>query len=229
MPGKVKQVLIRMSWALSIPLVSLIHILSNRYRDNTHLLKTVIDDYIPFCKLFILPYLSWKIYIFAVLLFLAIVNGRYYYRLVVSLVAGMLLSCLIFYFYPTTVIRPEVVGSDFLSQLVRFVYRMDNPYNCFPSLHVVYTFLATVFFLAYYRGKVLRILSLTAAFLISISTLLVKQHYFPDVILALLVGWVIFAAVQYADRRTFKGLIRVRRSTGSKNAMNKQSTTRLFG
>ena len=85
--------------------------------------------------------------------------------------------------------RALVEGSDIFSILLRWHYGLNRPLTAFPSLHV-----SDSVCVSYYLGRV-RVqqvwLWLTCAFLISISTLLVKEHYIADVIGGLVLGVVV--------------------------------------
>jgi membrane-associated phospholipid phosphatase len=83
-----------------------------------------------------------------------------------------------------------VDGSGFAAWSLRLLYDIDPPYNCFPSLHVAYSFVA-----AFACSRVHRGVGLAAtmwAALIGVSTLYTKQHYVTDVVVGALAGWVAY-------------------------------------
>lgn len=186
------QVLFRLCFAALIPLVSFIHYSLNKYRDGVRVLKTALDDSIPMISFFAIPYLYWFGYIFLALLYFAFREGKYYYRLLMSIVSGMLTSFVFFIFFPTTVPRPEILTEDFFSRIVKYIYAMDNPYNVFPSIHVLNAVLVSAFLLSYVKrclwntnrkhAIVLILISTVSGITISLSTVFIKQHYIPDVI-----------------------------------------------
>ncbi|MEQ8197713.1 MAG: phosphatase PAP2 family protein [Clostridiaceae bacterium] len=150
----------------------------NRVRD----LATGIDRSIPFLKIFVIPYWSWYVFIVAGTVFLLIKDKRSYFMAVYSLCIGTAVSYIIYMFFQTTIVRPEVAGNDFLSELLRYTYNNDKPYNCFPSLHVY-----TTLVLGYYIYKLENIRSfqrgvtVVLAAAIILSTLFIKQHLVADV------------------------------------------------
>jgi membrane-associated phospholipid phosphatase len=151
-----------------------------------------------------------SLYVFIMFLPVLVVRQRELFRrglqgyLMVMLVAyaGFLL-------YPTAAPRPaQVLGDGFSAWSLRLAYSLDAPYNCFPSLHVAYAFVAALTCYRVHRG-VGAAAGLWAA-LIGISTLYTKQHYAADVIAGVLsaaVADVLFLrtypreAVPEADRR----------------------------
>ncbi len=198
MPNKVVQVFNRICFMISIPFVSIIHVMLNTYRQNVHILKTVIDDMIPFKQAFVLPYIYWFFFVFAILLYFAVVDYRSYFRLLMSIIAGMFICFIIYYFYPTTVPRPRVTGNDFLSGLVRnVIYKKDNPFNCFPSIHVLNSMLVTMFFCRFNKNLLLRGWAILSCVSICLSTLFIKQHYMADVVASILLGTIMYLLFTY--------------------------------
>ena len=61
-----------------------------------------IDDYIPFCEYFIIPYLLWFVYVFATLalLFFDLKHLENYYQTIATLIIGMTASLLIYTLFP---------------------------------------------------------------------------------------------------------------------------------
>ena len=113
------------------------------------------------------------------------------------------LICGIFFLtLPTTNIRPELVGNDCFTQLLRFVYTVDRPVNLFPSIHCLAIWFS-------WRGllkckkvpKWYKYLSFVFVWLVFLSVLYTKQHILIDIIGGIVVaeiGW-------YLSRRLHLG------------------------
>lgn len=89
-------------------------------------------------------------------------------------------SLAIFFQFPTTMVRPHAPESGIVGWLFGIMRKIDGPNNLFPSLHV-----SSVVFMALVNGYFLpksKWLSIMCAVLISISTLLIKQHAILDVL-----------------------------------------------
>ena len=98
----------------------------------------------------------------------------------------VLLACGAFFvFYPTTYPRPQYpqVSSVLVESVMWLVSHADTPNNCFPSLHVSLTGIATLS-LRFARPK-LFLRFVFWSFLIFASTLSTKQHYLMDVLAGL--------------------------------------------
>ena len=103
----------------------------------------------------------------------------------------MLVAYAGFLLYPTAAPRPaEVLGSGFAAWSLRLTYSLDPPYNCFPSLHVAYSFVSALTNYRVHRG--VGAAAAVWAALIGVSTLYTKQHYVADVIVGALAAWVAY-------------------------------------
>ena len=99
-------------------------------------------------------------------------------------------SYLCFLALPLQITHPALAGG-LASDLLRKIYLADNGFNSFPSLHVAnVTFVVLLF--ERLRGTRAALPLALLAVLIALSTVLVKQHYIPDVILGAVLGWATF-------------------------------------
>jgi membrane-associated phospholipid phosphatase len=149
-------------------------------------LHTPLDSVIPLVPVFVVPYLSLEPFIIITLILFLLLRTRYFQSACLAMLCVWLVSYLFYFFLQSRVIRPAVTGTDIFSRLVLRVYALDNPFNDFPSLH---TSLSTLLTLYWFRlNRTLgRILGVWTA-LIVLSTLLVKQHYLPDLLFGLALG-----------------------------------------
>jgi len=198
--NELKDIIKRGLFALSIPLISITYPLLNQNRGNTNDLFTFVDKLIPFNKFFIFPYISWYIFIAIFSGVLCILDKERYFKLLITLNIGMITCYMIYYFYPTYVQRPMVKGNDFISNLVMNLYAVDNPYNCFPSIHVLNSVLIALHIYESEKvGKWTKVICLIMSASIILSTMFIKQHYFADV-----VAGVIFAYILYFSFKNLK-------------------------
>ena len=165
-------------------------------------LTTIFDMKIPFLKIFIIPYYSWYVFLIVGVLFLMFNDKKSYYKAVYSLCIGVAICYVIYLLFQTTLARPVVVGNDFLSRLVRYTYQNDNPFNCFPSIHVYTTSVIGYFLLGLKNLKAYqKSMILTLVISIILSTLFVKQHLILDVISALGLGYFIINGINLLEER----------------------------
>lgn len=161
-----------------------------------HIMNSHLDRKIPFVRQFVLPYYFWFAYMAIGLFYVGIVSKKDFYKMELFLVLGMVISYIIFIFYPNAQFpRPIVKGKDIFSCMVKFIYNHDGTNNVFPSIHVcnalgVHSALINCDKLK--QKKWLKRLSLMALLLICASTVFIKQHSIIDVI-----GGVILAGIIY--------------------------------
>ncbi len=110
----------------------------------------------------------------------------------VGFTVAMTLAVAVFLAYPVEMLRPPVPWGQTGDWLLDFTYKLDRPYNCFPSLHVGLDVYAALCCWAVNRvaGGAIWVM----AGLISLSTLFVKQHYLADVAGGFLLAWVSYRA-----------------------------------
>lgn len=67
-----------------------------------HLIHSVIDDYIPFCEYFIIPYMLWFVFIVVTIGYFAFVckEKKEYDQLISILITGMTVFLIVSYIYP---------------------------------------------------------------------------------------------------------------------------------
>jgi membrane-associated phospholipid phosphatase len=161
-----------------LPLYFVIAILT---RDRpAHLPALPLDRALPVQPEWMLVYGS--LYLFMIVLPLLVVRDPALFRRALqAYLAVMIVAYAGFALYPTTLPRPtDVPGQGFAAWSLRLLYTLDPPYNCFPSLHVAYSFVSALTCYRVHRG--VGIAAVAWATLIGISTLFTKQHYVVDVV-----------------------------------------------
>lgn len=192
---KVKSDLIALSTMASIMILIIFYKLLNNGNGNIYSLITNIDKTIPFLKIFILPYITWYGYIAIGLIYLCMKNRKTYYISLISLNIGIVVCYVIYALFQTTVPRPIVNDTDILSVLVNIIYKYDNPFNCFPSMHVTTTYILLKGIKQAEKNIITRFILNIIGMLIIISTLFVKQHVILDLAIAMVLGEVIFRLI----------------------------------
>ena len=171
-------------------------------RDVTQyqVIHVALDDYIPFCEVFIVPYLLWFVYVAAVVVFLMFKNKQEYYKTCTFLMTGMTIFLIVSTLWPNGHnLRPAVLPRDnIFSDLVAMLWRTDTPTNLWPSIHVYNSMgahFAVMHSSSFSNKKGIRIASLILAVSIILSTMLLKQHSVFDVVTGLLLGGIMYILV----------------------------------
>lgn len=145
-----------------------------------------------------IPFLSWTIWIYHTQFFFLLVSvwrlkqTAAISRTLYAMAAASLISFAIFFVYPTTLPRAELIDDGLARQAFALLYSIDGPTNCLPSLHVALAWIAALGIGEQQRRW--RGWALLWAALISMSTLTTKQHYLIDVLAGLCVAalcWVL--------------------------------------
>lgn len=198
---KLKENLIPLSFMISILISNIFYKLLNNGDGDINSLVTNVDQTIPFLKIFIIPYITWYGYIAVGLIYLCMKNRKNYYTSLISLNVGLIVCYVIYAIFQTTVPRPVIASSDILSKLVNMIYKHDNPYNCFPSMHVTTTYILMKGINNTENNIGISLLFNIIGILIIISTQFVKQHVILDLIFAVLLCEVIFRFVSNVKKK----------------------------
>lgn len=209
-----KQFFMKYRHGLVIIIYSLVYIMMFGYLEHRpvhsyHIVHTVFDDWIPFCEVFIIPYMLWFPYmVLAVAYFIFFNKNKHeYYQLVFNLMMGMTIFLIVSYVYPNAQhIRPtEFPRDNIFTDAVKWLYRTDTPTNILPSIHVfnslaIHMSLTNCESLRNHKG--IKIASLTLTTLIIMSTMFLKQHSVIDVCMGAtlaLFGFLVFYPRRVAE------------------------------
>lgn len=162
------------------------------------LISCAWDQRIPFCELFVIPYVLWFPFWFGMIAFTLRCDIAVYRKLMWYTILCCGFSLLLYAVFPNrAALRPEVFPRDnLLIRLVRFIYTVDESSNACPSEHVIVA-LGLIFAVLHCRrlSRPAAAVPLVAlGLLICVSVVYVKQHSAVDVLAALplsLVGYLV--------------------------------------
>ena len=147
-----------------------------------------LDDWIPFCEVFWIPYVFWYALIVISLGYFLLRNIDSFKRLQTYIIITQAVALVVYVVFPTRQdLRPEVFPRDnFLTQCVKFLYRIDTNTGVCPSLHVAISLgIASVW--TKEKGVCLwwKAFVVVSVALICLSTMFIKQHSAVDFFAAL--------------------------------------------
>lgn len=193
-----------MWWGLFLPAyLAAFFTIEHFITDNYWATQLPVDDLIPFCPYFILPYMSWSPLLVVIGVYLIVRDAEGFRRYIWSLMLSFFSATLFCALVPNGQdLRPAVMPADNLfTQAVQMTYALDTNTNVFPSVHVLGVIAAVT---AVWRTPGLRKPGWRwgAALyggLIIVSTLLVKQHALADVLAAIPWGavacWIVYGVI----------------------------------
>lgn len=183
-----------------------------------HAVWCPLDDKIPFCEWFMIPYMFWFVFLVGMHLYLLLEDVPGFRRFMYFIMFTYSVTMVVYLVYPTCQeLRPQEFPRDnFLTRFVAGFYQFDTNTNVCPSLHCVGS-LAVVF--ASWHTERFQKWGWKLAFtvtgvLISVATVMVKQHSVIDVFWAYVLCVVGYVLVYVLPERVRKaGAVRWRAGT----------------
>lgn len=168
-----------------------------------HVIHVALDDYIPFCEYFIIPYMLWFAYCAWGVGYFYLKNKDEYYRLCTVLFTGMTIFLIVSTIYPNGhYLRPSSFPrQNIFTEAVKWLYSTDTPTNLFPSIHV-YNSIAVnmaVWHADNFKDKkYVRYGSAVLMVSIILSTMFLKQHSVFDVVTGIVLAIFMYSLVYSA-------------------------------
>ena len=168
------------------------HHLERTVTTHFHVIHTALDDMIPFCEYFIVPYLLWFPYVGLTAAYFTLFNDNRteFYQFAVCMGIGMTLFLIVSYIFPNGQnLRPYTFARhNIFTELVKELYKVDTPTNVMPSLHVFNSVMCCTAIWesrSLRKNKLVRWASWVLTLLIIAATMFLKQHTILDVVVAL--------------------------------------------
>lgn len=147
-----------------------------------------LDDVIPFCEYFLIPYVFWYLLIVISLGYFLLYNVDSFKRLQTFIIVTQVAAMVIYILFPNRQdLRPtEFPRDNFLTQCIAVLYSADTNTGVCPSLHVAYSIgIASVWVKEKGAHLLWKAFVVVAAILICMSTMFIKQHSAVDLFAAL--------------------------------------------
>lgn len=165
------------------------------------IIHTSIDDKIPFCEFFVIPYFLWFLYVPLAGGIAFFTDKDEYFKTLEFLFTGMTIFLLVSTLWPNGQnLRPvEMPRDNVFSRMVLSLYSTDTPTNLWPSIHVFNSIgghLCISRCKATKDNKWIKLISLIICISIILSTMFIKQHSLFDVCtafaMAMLLGLIVY-------------------------------------
>lgn len=158
-----------------------------------------LDDLIPFCEWFILPYVLWYALVAGSLLYFGLYNIDSFRKLSTYIIITQIAAMVIYVLFPSRQdLRPvEFPRENILTQIIGILYSFDTNTNVCPSLHVAYSIgIASVWLKEKDVRKLWKGSILVFVILVCLSTAFIKQHSvldgFAAIPICLFAEWFVF-------------------------------------
>lgn len=195
---------------LYFPVYMFFFLLAERlFTEDVNIIHMALDDVIPFCEWFIIPYYLWFPFMAIFFVWIFFGDKEEYVRFVKFLYSGMTVFILISYLYPNgLLLRPEELPRENIAtHIVKYLYSTDTSTNVFPSIHVFNT-LGVMISVAKSKRVMPSVVGKWAVelfgVLIILSTVFLKQHSVWDVLGALAFGVIFYLLYYYLPEAVAK-------------------------
>lgn len=156
--------------------------------ERCHVVHCALDDIIPFCEAFLIPYVFWYFLIVISLLYFARYNPEGFQRLMTFIIVTQVVAMACYILWPSRQdLRPETFPRDnILTRIIALLYAFDTNTGVCPSLHVAYSIgIASAWLKERDVHWGFKCFVVIAAVLICLSTMFIKQHSAVDFFAAL--------------------------------------------
>lgn len=176
---------------------SILYFISKLLQGDLNLIGNVIDTKIPFVPAFFIPYCIWYLMIFIIPYYLYCKDKDKFIKYTMAYILCSMIGNIVFISYPSTVARPTVTGTDIFSLIAKFIYWIDTPTNCFPSLHCAISMLFILYICESKNTNIITKISVCIiSILIMLSTLFTKQHVVVDFISGDILALIVYLIVK---------------------------------
>ena len=151
--------------------------------ETCYVVYSSLDDMIPFCEFFVIPYFGWYLLIIGSLLYFMFYNPDNFKNMMKFIIVTQISAMAIYILFPNRQdLRPEVFPRDNLfTDSVKLLYSLDTNTNVCPSLHVAYSLgIASVWTKEKRAHPLWKGFVVFAVIMICLSTMFIKQHSAVD-------------------------------------------------
>lgn len=159
-----------------------------------------LDNFIPFCEYFLVFYLFWFVFLIGIQIYTLLYDVESFKKMMEFVMISYSAAIIIYILFPNCQeLRPEQFERDnIFTHLVSWLYQIDTNTNVSPSVHVIGSAagLLCMWNCKRFSTPGWRTTFSLTAFLISISTVFLKQHSIIDVVTAIpicvITGWIVY-------------------------------------
>lgn len=167
-----------------------LHFLTEAFIPKTscHVVHGALDDIIPFCEYFVIPYVGWYFLIIFSLIYFALFNPDNFKKMMKFIIFCQLTAMVIYIVFPNRQdLRPQVFPRDnIFTDLLKVIYGFDTNTNVCPSMHVAFSIgIASAWLKEREASRVTRTVVVLLCLLICVSVVFVKQHSVVDIYAAI--------------------------------------------
>ena len=156
--------------------------------EKCYVIHSPLDDLIPFCEVFVIPYVGWYLLIVVSLLYFALYNPKSFIKLQSFIIITQVVAMTVYILSPNMQdLRPsEFPRDNIFTDIIGLLYSFDTNTNVCPSLHVGYSIgIASVWLKEKGVSKWVKAFITVFVVLVCLSTTFIKQHSIVDAFAAI--------------------------------------------
>ena len=165
-----------------------------------------VDAAIPFCELFVFPYMFWFVFLAGMVAFTLLFDVKAFRGMMYFIMITYTVTIIIYLIWPTAQnLRPDIatLGRDnFLTRFMADFYDYDTHTNVCPSIHVLgsVAVLVTSWNCKYFKTLPWQLFFWITTVLICLATVFLKQHSVLDTPPALAISALAYPLSFHADK-----------------------------
>ena len=147
-----------------------------------------LDDVIPFCEYFVIPYAGWYFLIIGSLLYFIFYSPDNCKNMMKFIIVAQVVSMIIYVVFPNRQdLRPEeFMRENIFTDIMGLIYSADTNTNVCPSMHVSYSVgIAITWLKEKSASKLCKTLIVIFCLLVCLSVAFTKQHSVLDIFAAI--------------------------------------------
>lgn len=178
------------------PIYLTLFVLTEKYVTPIYDVYCPLDDAIPFCEFFVIPYVLWYALLAFVSLYTLFFDIPSFKRFYIFLSITCVITFSLYIIFPNMQnLRPtEFARDNIFVDIMKNLYAIDTNTNVCPSIHVIFS-LGMMFALwnsKHFSTAVWRITSVLITVSICLATVFLKQHSVIDIFAGIAVSGAVF-------------------------------------
>lgn len=186
------------------PLYLTLFVLTEKCVTPTYNIYCPLDDLIPFCEFFVIPYVLWYALLAFVSIYTLLFDLFAFKKFYIFLTITCIITFAIYIIFPNEQnLRPtEFARDNILIDIMKNLYAIDTNTNVCPSIHVIFSIgmLLTLWNSKHFSSALWRTIWILVTISICLATVYLKQHSVIDLFAGVALCAVIFPFV-FSNRK----------------------------
>lgn len=160
---------------------------------NCYVVHSPLDDLIPFCEVFVVPYVLWYAYVAGSVFYFVRYSTESFKKLMMFIIFTQIIAMTAYIVFPNRQdLRPEFFErNNIFTYIVNILYTVDTNTNVCPSLHVGYSLaVGSAWLKEKDAPRLWKLASTVFALMVCASTAFIKQHSVVDIFWAFVMCFV---------------------------------------